>query len=683
MKHKTKKTGEVLLSEKDKVNPRLQDLNGDFNMEFTGERYVPGKTDVELQIEHETRYQFASHLVKSKRTLDAACGTGFGTQILSDVASTVIGIDISDEAIEYAKQHYQNNSNISFQVASIQNLPFEDNSFDVIVSFETIEHVDEIDQRKFLSEIKRLLVNDDGLLIMSTPNLTNYDKRGVNEWHIKEFELKEFKEFLSKYFKHIQLLSQQFEVCNVLVSEEVCSDVVTNGYSLENSEYIIALCSDKLFTGKTGQIHIRNDKKFHDLVEWSKNIRHLNEAAQAELDTAHAKLTDTQLQLAEQAQFIKNKEGHIELLLESERILQRINNETQTELDTMQAKLADVLTTGRAEQLALQNRLEETENRYIKRTGKFYFDVGEGYTENDAISFSFDTGEGEIKQEINLPENTKNIHFAPVEGLGCIVQNLEILSTKGFVKFDVLNGIIDDGNILFTTTDPQILIANLEGLSWLKIRCRLVTFSEFEFFNVIDTYKKKMAERDVIQVEMDSTRAERESIRAELATTRAEREATQVELGTMQTTLGTMQAELNSKQVELTAMMNNSREEQLAWQSRLEETENKYTKRFGKFYFDVGDGYTENDAISFSFDAGDSEIIQEINVPENVNSICFEPVESAGCVLRGLEILSPEGFISFEPINGFAGDDGEIIFATADPKLIIDIGEKSGIIWLK
>ena len=76
-------------------------------MEFTGERLVPGKVDLELETEHMNRYIFAKSLVNDKNVLDAACGTGYGSAILAERAQKVFGIDISKEAILYAKSNYQ------------------------------------------------------------------------------------------------------------------------------------------------------------------------------------------------------------------------------------------------------------------------------------------------------------------------------------------------------------------------------------------------------------------------------------------------------------------------------------------------------------------------------------------------------------------------------------------------
>ena len=82
-------------------------------MKFTGERFIRGQALGDIVVEHLQRYQSVSEFVKGKIVLDAACGEGYGSYIISNFADTVFGIDISNEAIEYARAHY-NNSNLEY-----------------------------------------------------------------------------------------------------------------------------------------------------------------------------------------------------------------------------------------------------------------------------------------------------------------------------------------------------------------------------------------------------------------------------------------------------------------------------------------------------------------------------------------------------------------------------------------
>ncbi|MEQ7050306.1 glycosyltransferase [Paenibacillaceae sp. P-4] len=218
-------------------------------MEFTGERYLPEVSDPQITIEHLQRYSTIVELVKGKRVLDAACGEGYGSYLLASTADKVVGIDIDENSIIEASQKYKQ-KNLIYMVSSIDSMPFELDSFDVVISFETIEHVDEHVQHEFLKEIKRVLVPE-GLLIISTPNKELYsDKYNYNnQYHVKEFYKNEFKEFLGTYFNEMRLFSQRYEVLSVINdnpkgncqhSWEACVEASDDHY-LE--KYMIAVCS--------------------------------------------------------------------------------------------------------------------------------------------------------------------------------------------------------------------------------------------------------------------------------------------------------------------------------------------------------------------------------------------------------------------------------------------------------
>lgn len=185
-------------------------------MDFTGERFIPSlDLGHEIYAEHYHRYMAIQDLVKDKRVLDAACGEGYGADILAKYASEVIGIDICQESIEWAAQNYTK-ENLEFQISSIEKLPFSDNSFDVVVSFETIEHVNEEIQNSFLKEIARVLKKD-GVLLISTPNKEVTSKEeGINHFHIKEFYKEEFKQFLSTQFAYVNLYTQNYGTFSII-----------------------------------------------------------------------------------------------------------------------------------------------------------------------------------------------------------------------------------------------------------------------------------------------------------------------------------------------------------------------------------------------------------------------------------------------------------------------------------
>jgi SAM-dependent methyltransferase len=173
--------------------------------EFTGERLIPGQVDIDLLNEHMARYTFAVRLARGKRVLDAGCGAGYGSAELAGVAECVTGIDVAAEAVEFARAHYPA-GNLAFEQASATALPFPDASFDLVVAFEMIEHLE--DWRGFLAEARRVLAPS-GQLIVSTPNRLYYtESRGVhgaNPFHVHEFDFAEFSEELRAVFAHVSL----------------------------------------------------------------------------------------------------------------------------------------------------------------------------------------------------------------------------------------------------------------------------------------------------------------------------------------------------------------------------------------------------------------------------------------------------------------------------------------------
>jgi 2-polyprenyl-3-methyl-5-hydroxy-6-metoxy-1,4-benzoquinol methylase len=229
-------------------------------MPFTGERYVSDLNSAQISYEHWHRYLYATQFIKDKNVLDIACGEGYGSNLLAQTAKTVTGIDISPETIDFAKTKYKK-ENLSFIEGSVGKIPVNgEKVFDVVVSFETIEHVDALMQESFLKEVKRLL-KDDGIFIVSSPNKLFYSDipNYKNEFHIKEFYEKEFIEFLRKYFKRVSVLGQKvISGSNMwrLDSNEQAGSFVE--YKIANKEkkfvideqkkeaiYMVAVCSDK------------------------------------------------------------------------------------------------------------------------------------------------------------------------------------------------------------------------------------------------------------------------------------------------------------------------------------------------------------------------------------------------------------------------------------------------------
>ena len=298
----------------------------DKKMEFTGERMVIGQTDEELETEHLNRYYFAKQFVSGKTVLDAACGTGYGSAILSPEAKSVIGIDISKEAVDYANDLYKDDK-VSFIEGSVAELPFDDDAFDVVVSFETIEHVGSKEQNMFLKEIKRVMKSD-GILIMSSPNHSVYKNRGENHFHVKELDYLEFKILLESKFKYVRFFSQKFEICNSILSNTNSYGNINNCGDYENAEYLIAVCSQENIPDINTRIFVDKNGKLENLKSWAIENHNTNERNNKYIAEQNEKIIKYEAE-------INNKSAHIEQLLQSERTL---TNEKTTLIDEVERR---------------------------------------------------------------------------------------------------------------------------------------------------------------------------------------------------------------------------------------------------------------------------------------------------------------------------------------------------------
>ncbi|HNR91673.1 MAG TPA: class I SAM-dependent methyltransferase [Dokdonella sp.] len=183
-------------------------------MAFTGERFTP-ECVREIWYEHWHRYAFALPLVSGRRVLDAACGEGYGSALLARHAASVVGVDISPQAIEHARLRYGGASNLRFDTGDAAALEFQDASFDIVVSFETLEHLEA--QQALVAGFARVLA-DDGLLLISSPDKRSYsDHAGFrNEFHVRELYREELLELLSPHFPHVRLYAQKLLFQSIL-----------------------------------------------------------------------------------------------------------------------------------------------------------------------------------------------------------------------------------------------------------------------------------------------------------------------------------------------------------------------------------------------------------------------------------------------------------------------------------
>lgn len=312
-------------------------------MEFTGERFISSLTEPEISYEHWHRYLYTTRFVKDKVVLDIACGEGYGSFLFSTSnAKKVIGVDIDEEAVRNAKNSYKN-SDLEFVNGDVTSIPIESNKIDVIVSFETIEHINEHQQKLFLLEIARVL-KPDGILIISTPNKLTYSDLPdyKNKFHIKEFYVDEFLDFLRKKFEYIELLGQRIFTSSYIWSDKNNNNFIEynikqteNGYVVTEDKdkeilYAISVCSNHKLPRTYSSVLIDKDDiimKFKDNIVDQKEEELIKKdkllmIKDEEYIKLHKYLRDTQNHINKLEEILRNKSIKIRL----KKIIYRISS---------------------------------------------------------------------------------------------------------------------------------------------------------------------------------------------------------------------------------------------------------------------------------------------------------------------------------------------------------------------
>lgn len=175
-------------------------------MEFS-ERMAYSEHDPWFQ-EHIARYHKVTGYPLGPYVLDIACGSGFGSKLVAENGSSVMGVDQNVHTIEINKENFSGIGNLNFQTGDAEKIAFPPNTFSSVISFETIEHLN--NPEDFLIGVKKVL-RSDGFFFLSTPNaLITKPVNGVpkNPYHIKEYTPEELKKLLSEYFEIISIFGQ-------------------------------------------------------------------------------------------------------------------------------------------------------------------------------------------------------------------------------------------------------------------------------------------------------------------------------------------------------------------------------------------------------------------------------------------------------------------------------------------
>ncbi len=325
------------------------------DLTFTGERFLPGCAG-EIAYEHWHRYAFARRFAAGKRVLDAACGEGYGTSLVGSVATVAVGIDIDAAAVAHANARYGAAERLGFIECSCDALPLADGTFDMVMSFETIEHLSAADQPRMLAEFARVLTPD-GILVISSPNKRLYsDARDYhNEFHLHELYRDDLVRALAPAFPAQRWHHQRVGHWSSIFAEDPSTDaeawlseadVVTPYAAVEGMYFIVVAARNLAALPAPGpQVSLFTDAEDSELKRAEDNAR--------EVMRLDALLKERDAGADRQYAHIVHLEG---LTAERERIIADINRRL-IELNTVREQ--------RDAQLAESNRALAESNRAL------------------------------------------------------------------------------------------------------------------------------------------------------------------------------------------------------------------------------------------------------------------------------------------------------------------------------
>jgi SAM-dependent methyltransferase len=272
-----------------------------------------------MEAEHRARYWWAGQWVEGKRVLDAGCGVGYGSRMLAQRRpDSLAAVDISEEALAEARGLL--GDDFELQRADIRDLPFDSESFDVVVCFEVIEHVER--QAEAIAEFKRVLRRD-GMLLISSPNSDVYPPGDPH--HVREYSPEELRAELLAEFDTVSLHRQHPWLASAVLPEHALpldppepALLASTGEDVPPT-YTVAVASDSPHARPHGIVVISDDfevRWWHEQVDRLGRAAHSNGRAAAELGHELERLSRNLLESEQAAARAVQSEHRLEQLEE-------------------------------------------------------------------------------------------------------------------------------------------------------------------------------------------------------------------------------------------------------------------------------------------------------------------------------------------------------------------------------
>jgi SAM-dependent methyltransferase/septal ring factor EnvC (AmiA/AmiB activator) len=595
-------------------------------MAFTGERYVPTVQGA-IRYEHLHRYALALEFVSGKAVLDIASGEGYGSAILSKVASSVVGVDIDSSCISFSRKKYEFIPKLEFLVGACDAFPLANESVDVVTSFETIEHHDKHDE--MMQEIKRVL-KPGGTLIISSPNRLTYSEQPKslssnpnNPFHVKEPYDYQFISLLNRHFKSVKIYGQRLGIGSFVfplkdgTKSSLKSHTTEDGQvaqkvsSLAEPLYFIAICSDDSTNTQNSldSVYIDRDDDVlmeirEQLIQSSGQLPHYQiklqeterelQASQVQLQQTHALLAHYQVQLQQtetQLQASQVQLQQTETQLQASQV-QLQQTETQLQASQVQLQQTETLVTQFGEQL------HQTEEVLQESLVQLYKNQQELQQSNSQLS--------EIQKELKLLQSLFNqvqTDFAESqsqlhqnrEELKCLELELQsqVHKSEGLLKryqsqlHQIQEELADSQSQLYQNRE-ELKCLELELQSQVHKSEGLLKRYQSQLHQTQEELADFQSQLHQTQEELADSQSQLHQTQEELADSQSQLHQTQEELADSQSQLHQTQEELADSQSQLhhtqeeladsQSQLHHTQEELADSQSQLHHTQNRLAR---------------------------------------------------------------------------------------------------------